>query len=109
MKKITKILALLTLVLMFTLTKSRAQEIGVTLQLSRPPQYEQNETVHPPRPTPNNMWVAEEWAFRYGKWVYVPGRWAIPPSPGTYWERGKWRRTNNGTYVWSKGHWRGYQ
>jgi len=102
MKKILRIFVLMAVVSLFAVTKSKAQ-ISISLQLARPAQYEQNERVHPPRPTPNHIWVAEEWAPNgRGSYDYVPGHWNLPPKIG--WGAGRWVQQGGG-YVWVPGHW----
>lgn len=103
MKKITRILVLTAVVAFITATKGKAQ-ISVNLQLSRPPQYEQNERVHPNRPSPNHVWVAEEWVPNgNGGYNYKPGYWQLPPQ--LVWVPGYWRQLPQGGYAWDPGHW----
>lgn len=50
------------------------------------------------------------WTNGYHRWdgrayVWVPGRWAMPPRPGVMWVDGHWGRRRGG-YVWIEGHWR---
>ena len=45
----------------------------------------------------------------YHRWtgtayVWVPGRWALPPRPGAVWLPGHWKKHAHG-WVWSNGHW----
>ena len=110
MKKVTRILTLLAVVSLSAFTKAKAQvDIGVNLQLNRPAEYERNERVHPPRPSANHIWVAEEWTTVGGKYVYAPGHWVLPPRRGAYWIKGYWqhRRRGGRGYFWVPGHWSG--
>jgi hypothetical protein len=105
MKKIFRILVLLAVVSLFAVTKSNAQ-ISLKLQLNRPAQYENNERNHPNRPSPNHIWIAEEWVSNgNGGYNYKPGYWTLPPR--TEWIAGHWKNENGG-FIWIKGYWRVY-
>jgi WXXGXW repeat (2 copies) len=102
MKKITRILMLAAAVSFFAVTKSNAQ-ISINVQLKRPAQYEDNERNHPHRPSPNHIWIAEEWvANGNGGYNYRPGRWDLPPT--IHRVAGYWGKTANG-WAWIPGHW----
>ena len=107
MKKITKILLVAGVASLTAFTTAKAQvDIGVNLRMHRPANYEHNERFHPNRPSPRHRWVAEEWVWRGGTYVYTPGYWALPPRPNAYWVPGHWtRRTYHPGYRWVPGHW----
>jgi hypothetical protein len=49
------------------------------------------------------------WVGGYHRWtgkayVWVPGRWALPPHPGAAWVPGHWKNTPHG-WVWKSGRW----
>ena len=49
------------------------------------------------------------WVGGYHRWtgtayVWVPGRWALPPHPGAVWVPGHWKSTPHG-WVWKAGRW----
>ncbi|MGA2604913.1 MAG: YXWGXW repeat-containing protein [Verrucomicrobiia bacterium] len=73
----------------------------VTAQTAPPPP--QAESVYV-SPGPAYVWVGGSWEWR-GQWVWVPGRWLVPPRPGVVWVRGHWHRRYGG-WVWVPGHWR---
>jgi hypothetical protein len=100
MKKIIRILMLLSVVSLFAVTSSKAQ-IVVRVRPERPGPV----VVRPYRPSPRHVWVSEEWVPGGGTYVYHAGYWVLPPRPGTIWIAGHWRRRPNG-YVWVGGHWR---
>jgi len=103
MKKTFRILTLVTAVSLFAVAKSQAQ-ISISLQLHRPAQYEQNERVHPPRPSPNHIWITEEWAPNgSGNYNYVPGHWDLPPD--RKYIPGSWQPAQGGGYSWVPGYW----
>ena len=50
------------------------------------------------------------WIGGYHRWsgtayVWVPGRWALPPHSGAVWVPGHWKSTPHG-WVWKAGRWR---
>lgn len=104
MKKITKLFILAAVISLSALTKANAQEIGVSIRLNRPARYEHNERFHPNRPSPGHVWVAEEWTWQNGGYVYRPGYWALPPRPRAVWVAGHWGRHHR-HYIWIGGHW----
>jgi hypothetical protein len=61
--------------------------------------------VRPVAPSPNHIWVAEEWRPSGNTYVYSGGYWAMPPHPGWYWVPGHWKRHEYGEY-WVPGHWK---
>ena len=102
MKKITKVLMLLSVATFFAVSNSNAQEIIVRARLNRPG----NVVVERPmRPSPRHVWVAEEWTPGGGTYAYHAGYWALPPHPRAIWIAGHWRNRPGG-YVWIPGHWR---
>ena len=55
-------------------------------------------------PGPRYVWTDGFWAWR-GRWVWAPGRWAIPPHPRAVWVPGYWVPRHRG-YVFIEGRWR---
>ena len=55
-------------------------------------------------PSPGYVWVAGDWEW-HGRWVWVGGRWILPPYPHAVWVGGVWTRGPHG-YRHSPGHWR---
>ena len=50
------------------------------------------------------------WTDGYHRWdghryVWVSGRWVMPPRPGRVWVPGHWAERHGG-WVWIEGHWR---
>jgi hypothetical protein len=56
----------------------------------------------PAPPAPNAVWVAGEWEWRGGHYVYINGHYVINET--RTWIPGHWRETPGG-YVWERGHW----
>jgi len=98
MKKLVRILALLSIVLVFAVTSSNAQEIVVGVRPS-------HVVVRTARPSRDHVWVADEWTPSGGAYVVREGHWEIPPRHGAVWIPGHWRNRPRG-YVWIPGHWR---
>jgi hypothetical protein len=102
MKKLSKILFLSLAVSLFVAASSQAQ-VSVYVGV-RPVRPRGVVVVRPPRPTPNHVWVAEEWTPGGGSYAYHAGYWAVPPRPGAVWIAGHWRHGRRG-YFWIGGHW----
>jgi hypothetical protein len=101
MKKITRVLMLLTVVAFFAVSDSNAQQIVVRVRPNRPGPV---VVRRPLRPSPRHVWVAEEWTPAGGTYVYHAGYWAIPPHPGAVWVAGSWSHGRKG-YGWRPGRW----
>jgi WXXGXW repeat (2 copies) len=70
--------------------------------------------VAPPRPIVETRVVAPShdhvWIAGYHRWdgnayVWVPGRWELPPRPHAHWVAHKWVHRHGG-YVLVEGHWK---
>ena len=61
--------------------------------------------VRPAPPSPRHIWVEDEWTYRNGAYVRVPGYWAAPPRGRRAWVAGHWEHERRGHY-WVAGHWR---
>lgn len=62
--------------------------------------------VRTPRPSPMHIWVAGEYFWRGGRYMYAPGAWVIPPQRGMRYIPGQWRPVRGG-FVWVAGYWSG--
>ncbi len=51
------------------------------------------------------FWVGGYYRWKGSAYVWVPGRWALPPRPGAIWAPGHWKQTPSGWH-WKAGHWR---
>jgi hypothetical protein len=76
--------------------------IGVYARTAPPPL--RIETYGPP-PGPMYVWIGGYWAWRTGTYVWVPGRWAVPPRGRRAWVPGRWDRRGD-RYIWRDGRWR---
>jgi hypothetical protein len=56
-------------------------------------------------PGPRYVWVPGYYGWRGEAYVWVAGRWEIPPRPRAVWVSGRWYRDRRGWYF-RQGHWR---
>jgi len=61
--------------------------------------------VAPASPGPEYVWVGGYWSWQ-GRWVWMPGRWALRPAHHSVWVPGHWAARRRG-WVWVQGHWQG--
>ena len=59
----------------------------------------------PRAPSSGHVWIAGQHTRRDGKWVWVSGRYAVPPSADQVWVPGHWVAHLHG-YAWIPGAWR---
>ena len=59
----------------------------VTAQVAPPPVPPEAVVVSP---GPQYVWIGGAWEWQ-GRWIWVPGRWVVPPRPGVIWVRGTGR------------------
>jgi hypothetical protein len=62
--------------------------------------------VRPVAPSPHHIWVEDEWVWRGGAYVRVPGYWALPPHHYTIWIPGHWVHEEGHGHYWVPGHWK---
>lgn len=58
----------------------------------------------PIAPGPRYVWVGGYHRWDGYRYVWVPGRWAMPPHAGVVWVPGHWDGRPGG-WVWIGGHW----
>lgn len=61
--------------------------------------------VRPVAPSPRHVWIGGYHRWDGHRYVWVGGRWALPPRRGGVWVPGRWAPRPGG-YVWVGGHWR---
>src|SRR5258708_1362132 len=44
------------------------------------------------RPAPEHVWITGYYAWREPQYVWVPGRWTLPPAGYRTWVAGRWHR-----------------
>jgi hypothetical protein len=61
--------------------------------------------VRPRVPGTGYVWIGGFHRWDGRAYVWVPGRWALPPKHRTVWVPGHWKTHPRGWY-WVEGHWR---
>ena len=63
--------------------------------------------ARPVRPGPGYVWIDpyRDWCGPAYGYVWVPGRWVVPPHPRAVWLDGYWA-PRGGTHIWISAHWR---
>ncbi len=102
MKRIVRILIVLSIMGAFAVENSAAQQLIVRVPERRPGMVIFRK---PHRPSPRHVWVDEEWTPAGPRYAYHQGYWVVPPRPGTAWVSGHWGRQGRG-YFWVPGHWK---
>jgi hypothetical protein len=57
-------------------------------------------------PGPHHVWVEGYHRWDGAAYVWVPGRWALPPAGFHTWVPGHWVHHGAEGYYWVDGHWR---
>lgn len=57
------------------------------------------------RPGPGYVWIAGYHRWEGRAYVWVPGRWELPPRRRAVWVAPRWQRRHDG-YYFREGHWR---
>jgi len=61
--------------------------------------------VRPTPPSRRYVWIAGYHRWDGGRYVWVPGSWALPPRPHARWVPHRWVRRHD-HWVLVEGHWR---
>lgn len=56
-------------------------------------------------PSPAYAWLPGYWNWQ-NRWVWIPGRWALPPRPGMVWEGHRWIMHPGNRWQMHHGGWR---
>lgn len=56
------------------------------------------------QPSPNHIWVEEEWEPKNKSYEFAGCKWIAPPKDKTAWVPGHWAEKKRG-WVWIPGHW----
>ena len=77
-------------------------QIGIVIGRTPPPplRYERRG----PMPGPGYVWEDGFWAWRGGRYVWVPGHWDRAPYAGAYWTHPHYDRYEDGWH-YHEGHW----
>jgi len=57
-------------------------------------------------PGPHHAWIAGYHRWDGAAYVWVPGRWELPPAGRHAWAAGHWAHHRRNGYYWVEGHWR---
>lgn len=80
-------------------------QTDIVVQQAPPPPAPRVEVVTV-RPGPSAVWIPGYWAYtRGGAYVWVGGRWTVPPPRRHHYHPAHWQRTPRG-YVYVQGYWR---
>ena len=61
---------------------------------------------HAPPPGPRYRWVPGYQRWDGHRYLWVGGRYVLPPRPRAVWVPGRWVNSPRG-WIWRSGHWRG--
>ncbi len=62
--------------------------------------------VKSPQPSPEYIWVGDEWEPNDGTYKYTGGYWVSPPNKGYVWVPGHWKNNKRHGSFWVPGKWR---
>ncbi|MDP4200424.1 MAG: hypothetical protein Q8922_07145 [Bacteroidota bacterium] len=101
MRNLIKVLSLCGLLALATPAFAQIH-VDVHFGAPPPPRYE----VVVPAPTPSAVWVPGNYAFdvRLARYVWVPGRWQVPPTPYHVWVAPRYVRRGD-HYDYYEGTW----
>ena len=74
----------------------------VVVRVAPPPPVVEHRPV---APGPRYVWTDGYHRWDGHRYVWVSGRWVVPPRPGVVWVPGHWAERGGG-WVWIEGHWR---
>jgi hypothetical protein len=77
--------------------------MGVVFAVREPPPVREEIIIE--RPGPEHVWIGGYWGWREREYVWVPGRWEVPPRGMRRWEAGRWYHEPRG-WFFVEGHWR---
>jgi hypothetical protein len=76
---------------------------GRVVLVDVPPPALQEEQV-PGRPGPHHVWIAGHWRYRNGNYLWVRGRWEVPPRPRARFVAPHWDE-RGGSHLFVEGYW----
>src|SRR5262245_25123604 len=62
--------------------------------------------TRPVAPSPRHVWITGYHRWDGSAYVWVPGRWDLPPSRRGAWVPGHWVHHRRHGWYWVEGHWR---
>jgi hypothetical protein len=91
-----------SLVLAGALCAASAAAVPVYIKIAPPAPIVETQVV---APGPGYVWVGGYHRWDGAAYIWVPGRWALPPHPHAHWVAGHWAHSHHG-YWWKEGHWK---
>jgi hypothetical protein len=62
--------------------------------------------TRPVAPGPHHVWIGGYHRWDGQAYLWVPGRWDLPPARHRGWVAGHWAHHRHNGYYWVDGHWR---
>jgi hypothetical protein len=62
--------------------------------------------TRPVAPGPHHVWIGGYHRWDGQAYLWVPGRWELPPARHRGWAAGHWAHHRHNGYYWVDGHWR---
>jgi hypothetical protein len=72
--------------------------------VNTPPPAHHPVDMRPGAPFRGAVWVEGHYTYRYGNYVWVPGRYEKPPYENAIWIPGSWKKHHRG-WKWEEGRW----
>ncbi|HEX4441863.1 MAG TPA: hypothetical protein VH854_17450 [Thermoanaerobaculia bacterium] len=91
-----------SLVLAGALCAASASAVPIYVKIAPPAPVVETRVV---APGPGYIWVGGYHRWDGKAYVWMPGRWALPPRPHAVWVAGHWAHSHHG-YWWKEGHWK---
>jgi len=85
------------------LSSTAAQAAVVYVKVAPPAPIVEVRTV---APSAGHVWIAGYHRWDGAAYVWVPGRWALPPRPHAVWVAGHWAHHRANGYYWVEGRWK---
>lgn len=79
---------------------------GYSVQTPPPSPTSQPPEQVPPRPSQDAVWVPGYYDYNGQSYQWVAGHWEVPPAGTTTWVQPTWQQQADGTYLYTRGHWR---
>ena len=80
-----------------------SEALPVYVQIAPPAPVVETRVV---APAPGYVWVGGYHRWDGKAYVWVPGRWALPPRPHAVWVAGRWVHHKHHGWYWKEGHWK---
>ncbi len=78
--------------------------LGCVSLVRTPPPSHHPVDMRPGVPFRGAVWIEGHYAYRYGNYVWMPGRYMKPPYENAIWVPGSWKNHRRG-WKWEEGRW----